>query len=325
MKTALVMGVNGQDGSYLADFLLARGYSVVGWVPEDIPVSLENIQDIQEKIELVRGKFSDQQGIINLLDETQPDEVYNLASPSSPSASWEDIVYKSDVTALGTARLLEGIRNVVPSAKFYQASTSEMFGNADRAPQNEETPFHPRNPYGMAKLHAYWLTRNYREHYGLFAVSGIMFNHESPRRGTQYVTRKITQTAARIKMGLTDQLRLGNLDARRDWGFAPDYVRAMWLMINRDQPDDFVIGTGQTHSVREFCRETFSLINLDYRDYLIQDPSLFHPAEDIPLVADPSKAEENLGWTPEHTFQDIVKIMVQADLERQGDARKTLE
>lgn len=315
MKTALIFGVNGQDGSYLAEFLLEKEYQVVGWIPKDVPVSLDNLDTFKEQITLVKGSLLDQQGLNELIAQTQPDEIYNLASPSSPSASWEDVIYKNDVTALGTGRLLEGIRNHCPGAKFYQSSSSEMFGKALVSPQNEETPFKPRNPYGSAKLHAYWLTNNYREGFGLFATSGIMYNHESPRRGIQYVTRKISNTAVKIKQGITDKLYLGNLDAVRDWGYAPDYVRGMWLMLQQENPDDFVIGTGVTHSVRDFCQAAFSCLGLNYQDYVLVDQSFYRPCEEVPLVADNRKAKKVLNWEPVVGFSDLVEMMVQAEYE----------
>jgi GDPmannose 4,6-dehydratase len=252
--------------------------------------------------------------LLACLEEYQPNEIYNLASPSSPVDSWGSPVVVSDVTALGVARLLEALRSVCPNAHYYQASSSELFGIPVEVPQNETTPFHPRNPYGISKLYAHWMTVRYRERYGLFAVSGVLFNHESPRRGLNFVTRKISHHAAQIKLGILDELRLGNLDARRDWGFAGDYVQAMWLMLQCEQPGDYVVGTGETHSVREFCQLAFAHLGLDYRDYVVQDPRFFRPVETAQLVADPSKARSQLGWEPRVPFEQLVKIMVDEDL-----------
>ncbi|MGB2963484.1 MAG: GDP-mannose 4,6-dehydratase [Anaerolineales bacterium] len=313
MKKAMIFGIDGQDGSYLADLLLSKDYQVIGWVPEAIPVSYENINHIIDEIEIVEGSLIDQEGVNSLLRNYLPEEVYNLASPSSPPASWENVVYKSDVVALGVARLLEAIRTNIPSSRFYQASSSELFGDPLEEPQNENTPFHPRNPYGISKLFAHWLTVNYRNKYDLFTVSGIMYNHESPRRGLQYVTRKITNSAAKIKLGLSDKLRLGNLEARRDWGYAGDYVKAMWLMLQQDHPIDYVIGTGKTHSVREFCDLAFSHLGLDYREHITVDDAYFRPNENKRLVADCKKANNELNWQPETSFKELVKTMVDED------------
>lgn len=314
MVKALVLGINGQDGSYLGELLLERGVEVVGWIPSIIPVSLEDIQHIIKRIQLVEGSLSDQEDINGCIEEHRPDEIYNLASPSSPVASWDSTVEVGDIAGLGVARLLEAIRVIRPAAHFYQASSSELFGNPVDVPQNETTPFRPRNPYGIAKLYAHWLTVRYRQEYGLFAVSGILFNHESPRRGLQFVTRKITHTAAKIKLGLESELRLGNLDARRDWGFARDYTEAMWLMMQQEAAGDFVIGTAETHSVREFCDLAFGFLDLDYRDYVVQDPQFYRHLETRQLVADYSKAFKKLGWHPNLKFEELVKLMVDADL-----------
>jgi GDPmannose 4,6-dehydratase len=311
---ALVLGINGQDGSYLGELLLERGVEVVGWIPSSIPVSLEDIQHIIKRIQIVEGSLSDQEAINACIEEHRPDEIYNLASPSSPVASWDSTVEVGDMPGLGVARLLEAIRVIRPAAHFYQASSSELFGNPVDVPQNETTPFRPRNPYGIAKLYAHWLTVRYRQKYGLFAVSGILFNHESPRRGVQFVTRKITHTAAKIKLGLESELRLGNLDARRDWGFARDYTEAMWLMMHQEAAGDFVIGTAETHSVREFCELAFGFLDLDYRDYVVQDPQFYRHLETRQLVADYSKAFKKLGWHPNLKFEELVKLMVDADL-----------
>jgi len=311
---ALVLGINGQDGSYLGELLLERGVEVIGWIPSSIPVSLEGIQHIIKRIQLVEGSLSDQEDINGCIEEHRPDEIYNLASPSSPATSWVSTVEVGDIAGLGVARLLEAIRVIRPAAHFYQASSSELFGNPIDVPQNEKTPFRPKNPYGIAKLFAHWLTVRYRQEYGLFAVSGILFNHESPRRGLQFVTRKITHTAAKIKLGLESELRLGNLDARRDWGFARDYTEAMWLMMQQEAAGDFVIGAAETHSVREFCELAFGFLDLDYRDYVVQDPQFYRHLETRQLVADYSKAFKKLGWHPNLKFEELVKLMVDADL-----------
>jgi GDPmannose 4,6-dehydratase len=311
----LILGVNGQDGSYLAELLLREGERVIGWVPSSVPVDLSLIEHILPEIALVEGDLGQQDGLLACLEEHQPDEIYNLASPSSPSASWDEPVLVGDVTGLGVTRLLDALRKTNPSARFYQASSSELFGDPLEVPQNERTPFRPRNPYGIAKLYAHWTTVRYREQYGLYAVSGILYNHESPRRGLNFVTRKITHNAARIKLGLASQLPLGNLEARRDWGFAGDYVRAIRCMLHQDQPDDYVIGTGVTHTVRDFCEQAFGFLDLDYRDYVIQDPRFVRPVEPRQLVADPSKARSVLKWEPEVSFEELVRDMVAADLE----------
>jgi len=311
---ALILGVDGQDGSFLTELLLEKGYQVFGWIPSSIPVKFDNIQHLLPLISLSQGNFSDQASLEATLEQVQPDEIYNLASPSSPAASWDSTVYVGDIAGLGVARLLEAIRTVSPRAKFYQASTSELFGNPPESPQNEETPFRPRNPYGISKLYAHWLTVRYREQFGLFTVSGILYNHESPRRGLEFVTRKITHTAAQIKLGMARGIRLGNLEARRDWGYAINYVKAMWQMLQQEHPEDYVIGTGVTHSVREFCQLAFAHLDLDYRDYIYQDPDLFRPEENHELVADYSKAAEKLNWHPEISFDQLVRIMVDADL-----------
>ncbi len=315
MVKALILGINGQDGSYLGELLLERGVEVVGWIPSSIPVNLENIQHIIKRIQLVEGSLSDQEAINACIEEHRPDEIYNLASPSSPAASWDSTVEVGDIAGLGVARLLEAIRVVHPAAHYYQASSSELFGNPVDVPQNETTPFQPRNPYGIAKLYAHWLTVRYRQEYGLYGVSGILFNHESPRRGLQFVTRKITHTAAKIKLGLESELHLGNLDARRDWGFARDYTEAMWLMMQQEAAGDFVIGTAETHSVREFCELAFGFLDLDYRDYVVQDPQFYRPLEKRQLIADYSKASKKLGWHPKMKFEELVKLMVDADLD----------
>lgn len=318
MKRALITGVDGQDGSYLAELLVEKGYQVVGWIPQGIPVNHANLSRIQDKISLVEGSLMDEAGLVNCLEEHQPHEIYNLASPSSPIASWNAPVAVGDAAGLGVARLLQAVRNVVPQARFYQASSSEMFGIPPESPQSETTPFQPRNPYGISKVFAHWMTVRFREYHGLYAVSGILFNHESPRRSLDFVTRKITHGAVRIKMGLETHLPLGDLDARRDWGFAGDYVQAIWMMLQQDTPDDFVIGTGETHSVREFCEQAFGYLNLDYRDHVVQDPNFIRKPETIQLVANPQKARRQLGWQPQVTFSQLVQLMVDEDLRACG-------
>lgn len=317
-KRALILGINGQDGSYLAELLLEKGYQVVGWLPVSVPVPMDNIAHLvgssPPQIQLVKGDLTDQAGLMALIDEVRPDEVYNLAAPSFPASSWEEVILVGEVAGLGVARLLEAIRRIQPRARFYQASTSELFGDPDEAPQSERTPFHPRNPYGVAKLYAYWTVVNARKRYGLYTVNGILYNHESPRRGLEFVTRKITNTAARIKLGLADHLELGNLEARRDWGFAGDYVRAIWSMLQQEQPEDLVIGTGQTHTVREFCAHAFACLGLDYQKYVIQDTHLYRPAEGHDLVANPRRAWDKLGWRAETSFDRLIQMMVEQDL-----------
>ena len=321
MTKALILGVDGQDGSYLAELLLEKGYQVVGWIPEELPTSLENLRACKHLLTLVTGSLAEQDSLNACLEEHQPDEIYSLAAPSAPFASWDAPVMVGDVAALGVTRLLEAVRQVTPHAHLYQASSSELFGDPVESPQSEHTPFHPRNPYGIAKLYAHWMTVRYRQRYGLFTVSGILFNHESPRRGPAFVTRKISRTAARIKLGLENQLHLGDLDARRDWGFAGDYVRAMWMMLNHHAPHDLVIGTGETHSVREFCQLAFACLDLDYQDYVVKDERFIRPAETAQLVADPRKAWDELGWRPQAPFAQLVRLMVEADLRLLTDAR----
>ncbi len=313
-RRALITGVTGQDGSYLAEFLLEKGYEVIGMVRRTSTVNFDRIRHIQNDITLVQGDLLDQISLIDILREYRPHEVYNLAAQSFVPTSFKQPVLTGEFTALGVTRILDAIRLLDPTIRFYQASSSEMFGKVREVPQNEHTPFYPRSPYGVAKVYGHWITVNYRESYGLFACSGILFNHESPRRGLEFVTRKVTHGAARIKLGLADELRLGNLDARRDWGYAVDYVRAMWLMLQQDEPDDYVIATGETHSVRELCEVAFSYLGLDYRDYVKVDPRFFRPAEVDLLVGDASKARAKLGWTPTVTFEELIHLMVDADM-----------
>lgn len=314
MPTALITGITGQDGSYLADFLLSKDYTVIGMVRRSSTVTFERIKHIQDEITIIQGDLHDQSSLVDVMEEYRPEEVYNLAAQSFVPTSWNQPVLTGEVTALGVTRLLEAIRHVNPKTRFYQASSSEMFGKVREVPQRETTPFYPRSPYGVAKVYAHWITVNYRESYDLFSVSGILFNHESPRRGLEFVTRKITNGVARIKLGLTKELHLGNLEAQRDWGFAGDYVEGMWLMLQQEQPRDYVLGTGQTHAVREFCEAAFGYVGLDYRDYVIQDPRFYRPAEVDLLVADPSKAKRELNWIPKFSFIELVQLMVDADL-----------
>ncbi|GAB4565120.1 MAG: GDP-mannose 4,6-dehydratase [Anaerolineae bacterium] len=315
MRRALITGITGQDGSYLAEFLLEKGYEVIGMVRRTSTVNFDRIRHIQDRITLVQGDLLDQVSLIRILQEHRPHEVYNLAAQSFVPTSFEQPVLTGEFTALGVTRILDAIRIVDPKIRFYQASSSEMFGKVREVPQNENTPFYPRSPYGVAKVYGHWITVNYRESYGLFACSGILFNHESPRRGLEFVTRKVTHGAARIKLGLANELRLGNLDARRDWGYAGDYVRAMWLMLQQDEPDDYVVATGETHSVRELCQEAFGYLDLDWEQYVVVDPRFYRPAEVDLLVGDASKARRVLGWEPTVSFRELVRMMVDADLE----------
>lgn len=320
-KTALITGITGQDGAYLAQFLLEKGYRVWGAFRRSSTVNLERLEylGIRDKVELVPLDLLDLGNIIRVLEKVQPDEVYNLAAQSFVAVSFEQPVVTGEITGLGAARMLEAVRIVNPQIKFYQASSSEMFGKVQAVPQNENTPFYPRSPYAAAKLYAHWMTVNYREAYGIFACSGILFNHESPLRGLEFVTRKITYTVAQIKHGLARELRLGNLEARRDWGYAPEYVEAMWLMLQQDEPDDYVIATGETHSVKEFAQEAFACVGLDWRDYVVEDPAFYRPADVELLVGDATKAQQKLGWRPRTTFKELVRLMVEADLKRVGD------
>lgn len=315
MKKALITGVTGQDGSYLAEFLLEKGYHVIGMVRRSSTTNFERIHHIQNKIELVQGDLLDQVSLIGILQEHQPEEVYNLAAQSFVPTSFSQPVLTGEFTALGVTRMLDAIRIVNKDIRFYQASSSEMFGKVHEVPQRETTPFYPRSPYGVAKVYGHWITVNYRESYDMYACSGILFNHESPRRGLEFVTRKITDHVARIKLGLLDELRLGNLESRRDWGFAGDYIQAMWLMLQQDAPDDYVVATGETYSVEQFVEEAFSYVDLDWRDYVVQDPRFYRPAEVDLLVGDPSKAGNALKWEPQVDFRGLVRMMVDSDLE----------
>jgi len=316
MPKALITGVTGQDGSYLADLLLAKGYEVVGVVRRTSHHSYERIEHLLDRIEVVAADLLDQHSLTVVIQDSRPDEVYNLAAQSYVPTSWTQPVLTGEFTALGVTRILEAVRLAHPTARYYQASSSEMFGKVTETPQREDTAFYPRSPYGVAKVYGHWITVNYRESYGLYAVSGILFNHESPRRGIEFVTRKVTDGAARIKLGLARELRLGNLEARRDWGFAGDYVDAMWRMLQQDQPQDYVVGSGETHSVRELVELAFAHVGLDYRQYVVSDPKYYRPAEVDLLLADPSKARRELGWTPKVGFAELVAMMVDADMER---------
>jgi GDPmannose 4,6-dehydratase len=320
MPRALITGVTGQDGSYLAEFLLDKGYEVVGVVRRTSHHSYERIDHLLDRIEIVAADLLDQHSLTVVLQDVRPDEVYNLAAQSFVPTSWSQPVLTGEFTALGVTRILEAIRLVRPQARFYQASSSEMFGKVTETPQRESTPFYPRSPYGVAKVYGHWITVNYRESYDLFAVSGILFNHESPRRGIEFVTRKVSDGVARIKLGLAKDLHLGNLDARRDWGFAGDYVEAMWLMLQQPEPRDYVVGTGQTHSVRQLVEIAFGHVGLDYRSYVVSDPKFHRPAEVELLLADPAKAHQELGWRPKVSFEQLVTMMVDADLQRLSSA-----
>lgn len=319
---ALVTGITGQDGSYLAEFLLGKGYDVFGMVRRSSTETFGRIEHIRGKLELLQADLLDQLSIINVIEEVKPDEIYNLAAQSFVPASWNQPVLTGEFDALGVTKILEGIRLLNKNVRFYQASSSEMFGKVRQVPQDEETPFYPRSPYGVAKAYGHFITINYRESYGIHANSGILFNHESPRRGLEFVTRKITDGAVRIKLGLAEKLALGNLDAERDWGFAGDYVRAMWLMLQEEEPGTYVIATGKSHSVRSFVESAFGHLNLDYHDYVVTDPRLVRPAEVDHLLGNASKAKKELGWEPEVDFGGLVKMMVDADLERLGGKKK---
>lgn len=321
-KTALITGITGQDGSYLSELLLGKGYKVYGLIRRLSTPNLVRIENVLDQIELIEGDLTDQSSIINALKESQPGEVYNLAAQSFVATSWNQPVLTGDVTGLGAVRILEGVHHVCPDAHFYQASSSEMFGKVNESPQSENSRFYPRSPYGFAKVYAHWACINYRESYGMHASSGILFNHESPRRGIEFVTRKITDAVARISLGFAKELRLGNLDAKRDWGFAGDYVKAMWLMLQQKEPDDYVIATGETHSVEEFAELAFHEAGLDWKKYVLVDQKFIRPAEVNLLLGDASKARRILGWKPEVTFEELVKMMVREDLKRYEEKRK---
>jgi GDPmannose 4,6-dehydratase len=315
-KKSLITGITGQDGSYLAEFLLSKGYEVYGMVRRSSTEKFERIENFKHKINIVQGDLLDQYSLIKIIDEIKPAEIYNLAAMSFVPTSWDQPVLTSEFTATGVTRVLEAIRLVDKNIKFYQASSSEMFGKVRETPQSENTPFYPRSPYGVSKVYGHWITVNYRESHNIFGVSGILFNHESPRRGLEFVTRKVTYNAARIKLGLADELPMGNLDAHRDWGFAGDYVKAMWLMLQQDEPDDYVVATGETHSVKELVEVAFSHLDLDYKKFVKLDQRFIRPAEVDLLIGDNTKARKQLNWEPEVNFQQLIKMMVDADLYR---------
>lgn len=316
MPTALLTGITGQDGSYLAELLIKKGYRVIGVARRSSTVNYERIHHLLDDITVVQGDLQDQGSLLAMLEEYKPTEVYNLAAQSFVPTSWNQPALTGDITALGVTRILEAIRFVNPNIRFYQASSSEMFGKVMTVPQNESTPFYPRSPYGVAKVYGHWITVNYRESFNMFAVSGILFNHESPRRGLEFVTRKISDGVAKIKTGKAKELRLGNLEAQRDWGFAGDYVEAMWLMLQQDKPDDYVVGTGETHSVREFCEIAFAHVDLDYKEFVVMDEKFYRPAEVDLLISNPAKARRQLKWEPHISFKELVAMMVDADVER---------
>jgi GDPmannose 4,6-dehydratase len=315
---ALITGITGQDGSYLAELLLEKGYGVYGMVRRSSTESFERIAHIKEKITLVHADLLDQLSLLSIIDETRPDEVYNLAAQSFVPTSWKQPVLTGEFNALGVTKMLEAIRQIDRKIKFYQASSSEMFGRVAEVPQSENTPFYPRSPYGVAKVYGHFITVNYKESYDIFAVSGILFNHESPRRGLEFVTRKVTDGAARVKLGLADKLALGKLDAKRDWGYAGDYVRAMWMMLQHNEPENFVIATGKNHSVRDLCEVAFAHLDLDYKEFVVTDPKFVRPAEVDTLLGDASKAKKILNWEPKVSFEEMVRMMVDADMERLG-------
>lgn len=322
MKKALITGITGQDGSYLADLLLEKGYKVYGLVRRTSTPIMVNLEHIKDQIEFVSGDITDLSSLIRIVEQIQPDEVYNLAAQSFVGSSWEQPVLTGNITGLGVTNMLEAVRIAKLDARFYQASSSEMFGKVVETPQKETTPFYPRSPYGVAKLYGHWITVNYRESFNMYTCSGILFNHESPRRGVEFVTRKITDAVAQIKLGLANELRLGNLDAKRDWGFAGDYVKAMWLMLQQDTPDDFVISTGETHTVEEFVEIAFSHVGLNWRDYVVIDPKFVRPAEVDLLLGDCTKAKEQLGWKLDVSFEQLVKMMVDSDLKKYENITK---
>ncbi|MFU0800662.1 MAG: GDP-mannose 4,6-dehydratase [Xylanivirga thermophila] len=316
MKSALITGITGQDGSYLAELLLSKGYKVYGIRRRSSDNHYGTVAHLKDKIEFIYADMTDLPSLIKAVEIAQPDEVYNLAAQSFVQTSWEQPILTADIDALGVTNILEAIRMVKPDARYYQASTSEMFGKVQEMPQRETTPFYPRSPYAVAKVYGHWITINYRESYDLFACSGILFNHESPRRGLEFVTRKVTDGVARIKLGLMDEIRMGNLDSKRDWGFAGDYVYAMWLMLQQDAPDDYVIATGETRTVRELLETAFSYVDLDYKDHVVVDPKFFRPAEVKILLGDATKAKEKLGWKPKVSFEQMIHMMVDEDLKR---------
>ncbi len=318
-KRALITGITGQDGSYLAEFLLSNGYDVYGMVRRTSTVRYERIQKIQSQLKLIQGDMGDLSSLITAISAVEPDEVYHLAAQSFVPTSWNQPVFTGDITGLGVTRLLDAVRAVNPAIRYYQASSSEMFGKVREVPQSETTPFYPRSPYGVAKVYGHWITVNYRESYDLFTCSGILFNHESPRRGMEFVTRKVTYHAAKIKLEMANEIRIGNLDSKRDWGYAGDYVRAMWLMLQQDEPDDFVIATGETHSVQRLLDVAFSHVGLNWRDYAVQDEAFMRPAEVDLLVGNPAKARRLLGWQPEVSFEELIGMMVEADLKKLRD------
>ncbi len=314
-KRALITGITGQDGSYLAEFLLDKGYEVFGMVRRSSMEKFDRIDHIKDRIDIRQADLLDQMSLINLVDDIKPDEIYNLAAMSFVPTSWTQPVLTAQFTAIGVTRVLEAIRTVNPKIKFYQASSSEMFGKVKTIPQHEETPFHPRSPYGVAKVYGHWITVNYRESYDIFGVSGILFNHESPRRGIEFVTRKVTYNAAKIKLGIINELKMGNLDSKRDWGFAGDYVKAMWLMLQQEKPGDFIISTGKTHSVKNLVETAFSSLDLDYKEFVKLDKRFIRPAEVDLLIGDPSKAKKILNWEPETSFEQLIDMMVKSDIE----------
>lgn len=324
MKKALITGITGQDGSYLAELLLAKGYKVYGLVRRTSTPNIINIEHIQYEVELLAGDLLDLPSLCTIIRDVQPDEVYNLGAQSFVGASWEQPILTSQVTALGVANILEAIRQYKPDAKFYQASSSEMFGKVVETPQRENTSFYPRSPYGVAKVYGHWMTVNYRESFNIYACSGILFNHESPRRGIEFLPRKVSEGVARIKLGLDSELRLGNLEARRDWGYAGDYVKAMWLMLQQDIPEDYVIATGETHTVKELVDIAFNSVGLKWEDYVVLDPKFLRPAEVDLLLGDASKAKKQLGWKPEVAFDELVEMMVEEDVKRLYDKRRTI-
>jgi GDPmannose 4,6-dehydratase len=325
LKKALITGITGQDGSYLAEFLLLKGYEVYGMVRRSSTINFERISHIQDRLKLMQGDLLDQNSLIEALKISEPDEVYNLGAQSFVPTSWNQPVLTGEFTALGVTRMLEAIRTVNPKIRFYQASSSEMFGKIQETPQNEKTPFYPRSPYGVAKVYGHWITVNYRESYRIFCCSGILFNHESPRRGLEFVSRKVTSAAAKIKLGLQKELRMGNLDAHRDWGFAGDYVEAMWLMLQQDEPEDFVIATGISHSVQDLIQAAFDHLGLDWEEYVKIDPKLLRPAEVDYLVGDAKKAKAKLGWQPKVTFEELIKMMTDSDLQLNQKVQDTMK